>query len=365
MLELREAVLQEWEKRVRASVRQAQALKQPILTNALPVLYDKLAEAVTPQGPGTGLIESTTIATEHGGERARLTDYDPQAVIVEYQILKSSIFDVLKKAGVRLQENESSVISASIDAAIRESVASFALVYTALREQFMAALTHDLRTPLSSANIAVELIARRTDSPGIRDLARRALDNHNRMDRMIQGLLDSVVFQRGERLRLDLSTFDILDVAREVQEQANTLHDAPRVSIAGDSVVGTWGRDALKRALENLVGNAEKYGTPDTPIRISIEQIGGKLLLSVNNDGDPIPPEDQECIFQVFKRAQAARDGKNPGWGIGLPFVRAVAESHGGSITMSSSAEQGTAFTIDIPVDSGPFQGAPTLGSLS
>jgi signal transduction histidine kinase len=70
-------------------------------------------------------------------------------------------------------------------------------------------------------------------------------------------------------------------------------------------------------------------------------------------------------IFQVFRRAQAAKEGKKQGWGIGLPFVRAVAESHGGSVAIDSTVERGTTFLIDIPVDSRPFQKAPTLGETN
>lgn len=83
------------------------------------------------------------------------------------------------------------------------------------------------------------------------------------------------------------------------------------------------------------------------------------MLLSVHNEGEAIPPDQVEAVFQVFRRAQAAKDGDQQGWGIGLPYVRSVAESHGGSIDVDSSADRGTTFTIDIPLDARPFQNAP------
>jgi signal transduction histidine kinase len=85
------------------------------------------------------------------------------------------------------------------------------------------------------------------------------------------------------------------------------------------------------------------------------------VIISVHNEGDPIPPDQIETVFQVFHRAKAAKEGNRPGWGIGLPYVRSVAESHGGSIGVDSSAERGTTFGIDLPVDARPFQNAPTL----
>lgn len=117
----------------------------------------------------------------------------------------------------------------------------------------------------------------------------------------------------------------------------------------------------MKRALENVVGNAVKYGRPGAPIRILAAEIHARLVLSVHNEGEPIPPGEQEGIFQMYRRADAARLARQQGWGIGLPYVRAVAESHGGSIALDSTAERGTTFTIDIPQDCRPVKDAPTL----
>jgi signal transduction histidine kinase len=109
-----------------------------------------------------------------------------------------------------------------------------------------------------------------------------------------------------------------------------------------------------------MIGNALKYGG-GTPIRIVWGSDHGRAYLSVHNEGDPIPPDQIESVFQVFRRATAAKQGKAQGWGIGLPYVRSVAESHGGSIDVDSSPERGTTFTINMPLDARPFQDTPTL----
>ncbi len=360
MLELRNEVFSEWEKRIRASIKQAGTLMHPILVNTLPTFYDNIAEAITPEYPRTSAVDTTTIATEHGGERARLTDYDPQAIIHEYQTLRWSILDVLARHGVRLQEDELLTINVSIEKAIREAVTAFSVAFLALREQFMATLTHDLRNPLATATMSAELIARTTDSSEIKNWAERIIENNDRMDRMIRDLLDTVVFQGSGRLQLDLSSFDILDLVTEVEKHSVTAY-GPRFHVTRASVLGWWSREAMKRALENLIGNAIKYGSADRPVSIKIDRIDGRLLVSVHNEGNPIPPEELEDIFQIFQRAKAAKESRNLGWGIGLPYVRRVAESHGGSVTVDSSAERGTTFLIDVPIDARPFQNMPTL----
>ena len=361
MLELEDAVLAEWEKRVRESVKEARSLTHPVIVDTLPALYHNIAQALTPNYPRTSAAAVTpSVATEHGGERARVTNYQAQSVIVEYQIFKSALVDVLKQNDVPISDGEMQIIGSAIDACIRESATAFTLVQAAFQERFVATLAHDLRNPLHSASMLAQLIQRTGDSGKINECAKKIGENIQRADKMIQELLDAMVFQQGERLQLRLTNFDLGDVVREICEQSAAVH-GPRFESAGTSITGWWGRDAIKRALENLIGNAVKYGAPDTPIRIEFVEYHERIQLSVHNEGPPVPPEQIETVFQVFRRAKAAKEGNQQGWGIGLPYIRSVAESHGGSVDMDSSEDRGTTVTIDIPVDCRPFQNAPTL----
>jgi signal transduction histidine kinase len=361
MIALREVVIAEWERRLRSTVREAADLPHPILINTFPSLYDNIAEAISPGYPRDNAVTSNTVASEHGGERARLTDYSHQAVIAEYQLLRWTILDVLNQQGVPLNSREFHEINASIDAGIQESVNAFALAQSALRERFIITVTHDLRNPLQVINSAADLLLHTRDPARIGTLAKRIVDNSQRMDRMIQDLLDAAVFQSGERLKLHLDRCDILEVVTEVCDQLVEVY-GPRFEIVGGPVEGWWDRDAMRRVVENLVGNALKYGEPDTPIRIMMESQHERMLLTVHNHGDPIPPEQIENVFQVFRRAEAAKEGERRGWGIGLPYVRSVAESHGGSVQLDSGAGRGTTLSIDIPADARPYQNAPILG---
>ena len=361
MLALREEVFAEWEKRVRESVKKASTLPPPILINTLPTLYDNIAEALTPGYPRTSAAVATpSVALEHGNERARLTGHDVHAVICEYQILRSTVVDVLKRNNVPISDEEMQVMGSSIDASIREAVTAFTLAQAAFREQFIATLAHDLRSPLAAAVMSAHLIPHIRDFEKIDHTARKIVENLNRIDHMVQDMLDTLVFQSGQRLSLHPSNFDIAEVVREVCETSAAIH-GPRFEIEGGSIMGWWGREAIKRALENLIGNAVKYGSPDTPVRVAFQKYHERMLLSVHNQGEPIPADQVESVFQVFRRAKAAKEGDRQGWGIGLPYVRSVAESHGGSIDVDSAKERGTTFSMDIPIDSRPFQSAPTL----
>jgi signal transduction histidine kinase len=360
MLELRDVVFTEWETRLRATVEEASALPHPILINTFPTLYDNIAEAVSPNHPRKAATDTNTVASEHGSERARITNYSHQAVIAEYQLLRWTILDVLNQNRVKLNKYEFAAINSSIDRAIQESVNSFTLAQAALRERFIVALTHDLRNPLQVVSSAAQLVLHTDNLEKAKQLATKIVQHSDRMDRMIQELLDTAVFQSGERLRLHVSNFDIQDVVKEVVGEFTEAHGA-HVEVLGGPVNGWWDRDALKRVIENLVGNALKYGEPESGIRIKIDEQHERMLLSVHNKGEPIPPEQLESVFQVFRRAETTKGGDHQGWGVGLPYVRSAAESHGGSVQIDSSVERGTTVSIDLPIDSRPYQNAPTL----
>ncbi|HEX8477059.1 MAG TPA: HAMP domain-containing sensor histidine kinase [Telluria sp.] len=364
LLAVRETVLATWEARVRERVHPARALAHPLLLDTLPAFYDNIIESVDPGAPRLLAIDGTNIAIEHGGERARITQYSHAALIEEYQIFRWAVFDVLHRENVVLDRDETHAIHASIDAGIQEAVEGFTLVHSGLRERFAAALTHDLRGPLATTARGLQLILATQDPKLMHAAAEKSLANVRRMSSMIEELLHTMAFHGGERLQLTMTDVDIADVVAAALGDAVLLHGA-RFAATGSSVSGYWDRPALTRVLENLLGNAVKYGAPGTFITIDTKQVHERLVLSVHNEGPPIPPDEQECIFQMYRRAESAKHNARQGWGIGLPYVRAVAESHGGSAGLDTSAARGTTFFVDIPLDGRLAAGAPTLETPS
>lgn len=267
---------------------------------------------------------------------------------------------MLHREQVVLDHSEIHTIHSSIDSGIQEAVEAFSLVHSGFRERFAAALTHDMRGPLGATVTALELILRSNDPDQIKKVAGKALANTRRMSGMVDELLDTMAFHSGESIPLTITTFAMGELVAEVQADARTAHGS-RFELHAHPVDDWWDHQVFKRAIENLVSNAVKYGAPATPISVKVDQLHERLLLSVHNDGPPIPPHEQECIFQMYRRAELAQHGDPQGWGIGLPYVRAAAESHGGSIGLDSSDDRGTTFFINIPIDGRPYAGARTL----
>lgn len=351
---LRDQVFAAWLNAVRQRVQQAHRLPSAVLIDTLPVFYEQLCAAVTNVQAGS---DQSTLASEHGGERARLTRYDVEMVAHEFQLFRTVVFQTWEQAGIVLALAEALRVNALIDEAIRESITGFVMAEAAAREQFFSALAHDLRTPLSTATMAVDLINQSTDPAAIRELAALAARQHERIGAMVAELLDQAAWSAVQRGDLALQRMDLGALVHDIIG-CSALATARQIDVDAPPLEGWWHRDALRRAIENLLSNAVKYSAPGSAITVRLASYGGRATLSVANVGPPIPPEQVEAIFQLFRRA--ALKGET-GWGIGLPYVRSVAEQHGGSVSVDSGAER-TTFTLDIPVDPRPVLAARPAG---
>lgn len=137
-------------------------------------------------------------------------------------------------------------------------------------------------------------------------------------------LLDALAKDSKSAPRVDLTKFDIADLIDETLS-AYELRDAIGLSANADLVRGFWCKESLRPALENLINNAISYGD-GRGILVSASQTHDRMILSVHNIGSPIPKERQQLLFKDFERGDSTR----PGWGLGLAFVKQMAEDHGG-----------------------------------
>jgi signal transduction histidine kinase len=217
-----------------------------------------------------------------------------------------------------------------------------------VREQFVSMLSHDLRNPISAAAVCAQMIRRTPDSAAA--LSEKITTILARADRLIQDLLDVNRIRSGRAIAIELSPCDLAKVLRETVEELSIVHGNRFVVKTEESLPGSWDCGLLRRAVENLAGNAVKYGSPQSPIRITARLEAQTLLLSVQNQGVPIPFDEQKKLFEVYERAISAQRHRTQGWGIGLTLVRGIAEAHGGKVFVESSEERGTTFTLELPV---------------
>ncbi|AZZ37087.1 hypothetical protein CIK05_09875 [Bdellovibrio sp. qaytius] len=227
-----------------------------------------------------------------------------------------------------------------------------------LKDQFINTLTHDLRTPLSVITMATELLSLKKDDPVmVEKLIERIAANASRGDRMIQDLLDTSRIRSGFGLALDLAPCDLSQVIHDVVETLTSLH-GDRFIVSGNTapIKGYFSESGMRRLLENLCSNAIKYGAKELPVVIHVLQTSVDVSIAVQNKGEPIPKENLSTIFQQFSRTRSAQSSGKLGWGIGLTIVKGITEAHCGTITIESSASEGTTFTVKIPLDARPCQ---------
>jgi PAS domain S-box-containing protein len=222
----------------------------------------------------------------------------------------------------------------------------------ARREQLVATLSHELRSPLTSLRMAVELLARPEHAPDVvpRELLATAGEDVQRLGDLADRLLD-VSRDRGASIALERRSVDVADVvqratrlfALQAQEKGVTLEcqaAAPGLTIAGDPTKLTW-------AISNLLSNALRYTPSGGCVRVAARAGDGTVAVSVADTGPGIPEEQRARIFERF--AQAADGGEAGAAGLGLAIVRDIVQAHGGRIRLESRVGEGSRFLLELP----------------
>ncbi len=218
-----------------------------------------------------------------------------------------------------------------------------------MQHSFLQAVSHDLRTPLTSI-LGNALTLQREDieiSPEeARDLMARVATNARKLKRLVTDLLDLDRISRGviepNRADADITRL-ILNV---LEESASSDHP---VRLAGNTRVVAYVDVAqVERIVENLVANAIRYTPPGTPVWVSAWREDGGVLLAVEDAGPGVPPELRERIFEPFRQGSEVVD-HSPGVGIGLSLVARFAELHGGTAWVEERPGGGASFRVFLP----------------
>jgi signal transduction histidine kinase len=215
----------------------------------------------------------------------------------------------------------------------------------------MGIVGHDLRTPLNTVLSAAELLLMRKGlGKKETELARKIARSASLAGRLIDQVLDLTRARLGGGIPIDPAPIDLNDLCWQViNESELNRPDRPlRVDLRGD-LGGVWDRDRLYQLLVNLVGNAVQHGEPQSPIDLRVRGGETDTVIEVANRGEPIPPAMLPFIFDAFRQARSAHPTRTGGLGLGLFIAKEIARSHGGSITVASSASDGTTFRVRLP----------------
>jgi len=365
--EEREGILGEFEEFARTHTRSGEAMDvRALRDHAAGILSAIALDIEQPQNdaeqerkskgdaPGDR-SEGDTAAEKHGTDRAD-SGFTLEEMCSEYRALRASVLRLwttdhgaLDGADVHdlIRFNE------AIDMALAESITRFSTGLDHSRDMFLAVLGHDLRTPLSAIVTASSFLATNGRVTG-RDLtlAERIYSSGRRMNRLVGDMLDFTRSRLGRGIPLTPEEIDLGEIGRDAVEECQTTHPTGdlRFEVRGN-VRGEWDPSRVSQALCNLITNAVQHGAASTATVVRARGEAEEVVVSIHNLGRLIEPEDQQLIFDPFKRIMSTEPQVTAqgSMGLGLYIAEQIALAHGGSIQVRSTVEEGTTFELHLP----------------
>ena len=230
-----------------------------------------------------------------------------------------------------------------------------------LKDDLVATVAHEFRTPLTSLRMAIHLLAEQSVGPLNEkqlDLVGAAREESERLQGIVDDLLDLARIRSG-RLELhprQISTELMLEQARQAARDGSEQRHVPvDLEVDPGAEVVTADPDRIDLALNNLLTNAVRHGPPGRPVRVRALRGDGAVRIEVQDDGPGIAAEYQPRLFEKFYRVPGSSPG---GAGLGLSIVRDVVEAHGGKVGVKSAPGSGTVFWIELPDEQASVGGA-------
>jgi signal transduction histidine kinase len=221
-----------------------------------------------------------------------------------------------------------------------------------LKDEFVALISHDLRTPLTSITGYVELALEDDLSEDLRGYLQVVARNAERLLALVNDLLFVARLQAGE-MSLEPGEVDLVKVVRDGVRSMEPRAAAKGVTLtcaveAVPTVNADRGR--VLQLLDNLVSNAIKFTPAGGSVHVSLGRAGDRVALEVADSGIGIAPEDQRRLFERFFRAENAVERQVPGTGLGLYISRVIADAHQGRLTVRSELDEGSTFRLELPL---------------
>ena len=225
----------------------------------------------------------------------------------------------------------------------------------AMRRDFVANVSHELKTPVGAIQLLAETVEAGADDPDfVRDYSGRMRKEARRLGVLVQEIIELTRLQEGDALA-EPEVVDIDDVVAEAVDRVRVEADGRQITLVAGGTKGLRVRgDAalITTAVRNLLDNAIRYSEPRTRVSVGVSldaEDPDIVRIAVVDQGIGIPKEEQERVFERFYRVDKARSRATGGTGLGLSIVKHVAADHGGTVELWSAPGRGSTFTLVLP----------------
>lgn len=224
-----------------------------------------------------------------------------------------------------------------------------------MRSQFVSSVSHELKTPLTSIRMFAETLRlRRSKDQKMQDEYLDTIVNESqRLTRLLNNVLDFSKIEKGKRAyKMEPGSLPeiIRTAARAMEYQLSQQDFKLHVQLDDDMPDIRMDGDAIEQALLNLLSNAMKYSGDSCDIEVKLEKVENQAVIRVIDRGVGIDPQEQKKIFNKFYRVPSPENERTAGTGLGLSLVTHIAEAHGGRLDVESKKEQGSVFSIFLPL---------------
>lgn len=224
-----------------------------------------------------------------------------------------------------------------------------------VRRDFVANISHELKTPIGALSLLSEaVLGAKEDSEAVTRFAARMQIESKRLTDLVQEIIQLSRVQDSDPLK-EPQLLSSDDIIKEALDQCRTTADSRKITLTfqdSEDAMILGDRDQLTMAIHNLIENAINYSPADTKVAVSTSVENNIITISVADQGIGIPDADIERIFERFYRVDPARSRETGGTGLGLSIVKHIINKHGGEISVWSSENVGSTFSIRLPIQS-------------
>lgn len=350
----RSALLSEWRRLVR-ELPSAKPLDTPTLNDHIPEFLGELSVAfrkVLDETIPEQLLDATPL--QHG--RQRFEDgFDIVEVVAEYNILRGCVHDLAERHGSGLFGRAFHISNRVFDGAIGLAVQTFAtrqaLEVQRRREEYLAFVAHDLRSPLSAIALAAKVLELKLARPETDTRTAKMLQTLQRNVKAIESLIDKVLkesahIQTEGGIALDRQSIDLWALVESLTHDLQPVAGSSSTRLVNgvpEEFAAYADASLLTRVFQNLIANAIKY-TPRGEVTIGAQLVDGRVECWVADNGEGIPAERIDKIFDKLE----TDPGKVGGIGLGLAIVKSFVEVHGGTVTVESAVGVGSTFRFTL-----------------